>query len=237
MKRLPIIATAVLMAWAGGARAADNSAAGPNWGTTIEHWPDLQGGTWIAPNADGAPHGEDLSLTPAARKEMQAAMKQFAAGQLAGPCDPRGLPRHLGNEFFYTKGMILILGTPDYYMVVRKVYMDGRPHNDDDAPSFFGQSIGHWEGKTLVIDTNNIEADEDLTDGLKSQGQTHLVERYTLTGPGVMQLDLTVENPAVLAKPYHTVRTYHLERGVDFPEAYCTNNRNLTGETDLTPPP
>ena len=207
------------------------------WGDTIQNWPDLQGGTWTAPNADGAPHAEDLSLAPAARAQMQAKMKQFQAGQLAGPCDPRGLPRHLGSEFFYTKGMILILGTPDYYMVVRKVYMDGRKHDNNDAPSFFGQSIGHWEGKTLVIDTNNIAADEELTDGLASGGNTHLIERYTLTGPGVMRLDLTVEDPGVLTKPYHTVRTYHLQKGVDFVEAYCTNNRNLAGDTDLSPPP
>ena len=212
-------------------------ASAADWGQTIQSWPDLQGGTWTAPNSDGAPHAEDLSLLPAARAEMQANMKQFQAGLLAGPCDPRGLPRHLGSEFFYSKGMILIMGTPDYYMVVRKVYMDGRPHDSNDAPSFFGQSIGHWEGKTLVIDTNNISADEELTDGLKSGGNTHLVERYTLTGPGVMKLDLTVEDPGVLAKPYHTVRTYHLQKGVDFPEAYCTNNRNLAGDTDLTPPP
>ncbi len=230
---------ALYLALAGGlcAPAFAQTPPGADWGKIIQSWPDLQGGTWTAPNSDGAPHPEDLQLTPQAKQEERANSKAFASGKLAGPCDPRGLPRHLGSEFFYSKGMILMLGTPDYYMVVRKIYMDGRKHNDDDAPSYFGQSIGHWEGKTLVVDTTGIQADEDLTDGIKSDGQTHLIERYTLTAPGKMDLDLTLENPAVLAKPYHTLRHYALQKGVDFSEAYCTNNRNLAGDTDLTPPP
>ncbi|MFT3905660.1 MAG: hypothetical protein QM718_05090 [Steroidobacteraceae bacterium] len=201
----------------------------------VSKWPDFTGGLWTAPNADGAPHAEDLPLKPQAQAAIRQAMGRFMAGAAGGTCIPRSMPRHLGNQFIYSRGMIVILGTPDYYMVVRRVYMDGRAHGNPE-PTYFGHSIGHWDQDTLVIDTVGFLPDAQLTDGIAGQGQTHIVERYRLLAPGKLELKLTVENPAVLTTAWTGTRVYTLEKGEDTPEAYCTNNRDLAGGVDLQPP-
>lgn len=226
--RLSAAAAVLLLVMLAGPAAA----AAPTW-AEVQKWPDFTGGVWESQGAEGSPHAEDLPLNAAARTAIARAGNRFGSG--AGSCAPRGMPWSLGNQFIYSKGLIVMLGAPDYYQVLRRIHMDGRGHGDPD-PTYFGHSIGHWEGRTLVIDTVGFLPEELLTEGLPSYGKTHIVERYRLLKPGSLQLQLTVSNPALLTHDWTQTRVYQLRRGEEVPEAYCTNNRDQGG-MNLTPPP
>lgn len=199
----------------------------------VARWPDFTGGVWESPGADGSPHAEDLPLNATALELIKTTAAHFGSG--AASCAPRGMPWNLGNQFIYSRGLIVILGAPDYYQVLRRVYMDGRQHGNPE-PTYFGHSIGHWEGGTLVIDTVGFLPEEILTEGLPSYGKTHIVERYRLLAPGKLQLELTVSNPALLTHDWTQTRVYTLHKGEDAPESYCTNNRDQGGRPNLNPP-
>jgi len=196
-------------------------------------WPDFTGGVWESPGANGSPHPEDLPLNAVGRDALKRLSSRYGSG--AASCAPRGMPWDLGNQFIYTRGMIVMLGAPDYYQVLRRIYMDGRPHGDPD-PTYFGHSIGRWQGDTLVIDTIGFLPEELLTEGLPNYGRSHIIERYRLLAPGTLQLKLTVSNPALLMHDWSQTRLYHLHRGEQVPESYCSNNRDQGGHTDLSPP-
>jgi hypothetical protein len=84
----------------------------------------------------------------------------------------------------------------------RVVYMDGRKHPDDLLPSWYGHSIGRWEGDTLVIDTVGYN-DKFWFDsrGTPHTEQLHTVERWTRTSWGRIENDFTLEDPGALTRP------------------------------------
>jgi hypothetical protein len=104
--------------------------------------------------------------------------------------------------------------------------------------TYAGESIGHWEGRTLVIDTDTIDANAQLMIfNVHGSGQTHVVERVHLADPVHLQIDTTVEDPVVLADPWRYSATYERSDLV-MSEFLCDNknNRERGPELDLTPP-
>jgi hypothetical protein len=84
----------------------------------------------------------------------------------------------------------------------RNIVMDGRPHLPANVRQWYGDSRGHWEGNTLVIDVTNFSA---KTDFQGSRENLHLLERWTRTGPASLEYVVTIEDPAVWTKAW-TVR-------------------------------
>jgi hypothetical protein len=76
----------------------------------------------------------------------------------------------------------------------RNVVMDGSSHLPDNIRQWFGDSRGHWESNTLVIDVTNFSP---KTDYRGSRGNLHLVERWTRTGPTTLEYVVTIEDPTV----------------------------------------
>jgi hypothetical protein len=81
----------------------------------------------------------------------------------------------------------------------RNIVMDGRPHLPASIRQWFGDSRGHWEGDTLVIDVTNFSA---KTDVFGSRENLHLVERWTRTGPSTLAYEVTIEDPSVWTRPW-----------------------------------
>ncbi len=81
----------------------------------------------------------------------------------------------------------------------RNIVMDGRPHLPANVRQWYGDSRGHWEGNTLVIDVTNFSP---KTDFQGSRGNLHLVERWTRTGPTSLEYVVTIEDPAVWTKAW-----------------------------------
>jgi len=85
----------------------------------------------------------------------------------------------------------------------RTVYMDGRSHPDNIAPSNYGHSIGRWEGDSLFIDT--VGFNEDFwfeRRGLPHTESLHMLERLTRTSKDAMEYRVTIDDPAVYTKPF-----------------------------------
>jgi hypothetical protein len=81
----------------------------------------------------------------------------------------------------------------------RNVVMDGSPHLPAGIRQWFGDSRGHWEGDTLVIDVTNFSP---KTDFQGSRENLHLVERWTRTGPKTLAYEVKVEDPTVWTRPW-----------------------------------
>ncbi|MBO9580406.1 MAG: hypothetical protein J7498_05905 [Sphingobium sp.] len=94
----------------------------------------------------------------------------------------------------------LIVFRYEYFDQVRLIFMDGRKHLPSDAPhSKVGDSIGHWEGDELVIDTTNFAPATITNNGLDHSENVHLVERYKLSPDGkTLMATQWFEDPDVL---------------------------------------
>lgn len=99
-----------------------------------------------------------------------------------------------------------IFQSPGYVMVlvemihdVRIIPTDGRRHLPSSVRQWLGDSRGHWEGNTLVVDTTNFTANSNFRGATKDM---HLVERFTRTGPDTIMYEFTVDDPAAFTKPW-----------------------------------
>jgi hypothetical protein len=81
----------------------------------------------------------------------------------------------------------------------RNIVMDATPHLPAAIRQWYGDSRGHWEGNTLVIDVTNFSP---KTDFRGSRESLHLVERWTRTGPAALEYVVTIEDPTVWAQPW-----------------------------------
>jgi len=81
----------------------------------------------------------------------------------------------------------------------RNIVMDGRPHLPSTIRQWFGDSRGHWEGSTLVVDVTNFSP---KTDFFGSRENRHLVERWTRSSPSAIEYAVTIEDPTVWTRPW-----------------------------------
>ena len=81
----------------------------------------------------------------------------------------------------------------------RNIVMNGSPHLPANIRQWYGDSRGHWEGNTLVIDVTNFSP---KTDFQGSRENLHLVERWTRTGPNTLEYAVTIEDPTVWTRPW-----------------------------------
>src|SRR5262249_40358170 len=97
----------------------------------------------------------------------------------------------------------------EYVHAQRLIYTDGSPHRPD-MQFYMGDSRGHWEGNTLVVDVTDFN---DMTwfdrVGNYHSEQLHVVERYTRTGPDHMRYEATVEDPKVFTRPWKMQMTLY----------------------------
>ena len=81
----------------------------------------------------------------------------------------------------------------------RNIVMNGSPHLPSNLRQWYGDSRGHWEGNTLVIDVTNFSP---KTDFQGSRENLHLVERWTRTGPSTLEYAVTIEDATVWTRPW-----------------------------------
>jgi hypothetical protein len=144
-------------------------------------------------------------------------------------CRPPGMPgiMMVGQypiEFLFTPGRVTT--HHEAWMQLRSIWTDGRPHPDDWDPTFYGHSIGHWEGATLVVDTVGIKTVTELRNGMGHSDKLHIIEHIHLAkdDPDTMIDELVAEDPVALVKPWHTTLTYKRARDQDLLEFVCAEN-------------
>jgi len=150
-----------------------------------------------------------MALQEEQRKKREEGNQVISAN--GKKCLPIGMPGFMTNEF-----ALEILTAPDRVTLLsensslpRSVYLDEPKHPTDIEPGWNGHSIGHWDGKALVIDTVNFN---EKTGPIGGSGvhspTTHLVERLYLKDPDTLVDEMTFEDPTWLAKPWTNTRNY-----------------------------
>jgi hypothetical protein len=110
----------------------------------------------------------------------------------------------------------------------RNIVMDGRPHLPASVRQWYGDSRGHWEGNTLVIDVTNFGP---KTDFQGSRQNLHVLERWTRTGPKTLAYEVRIEDPTVWKQPW-TVRQ-EFTRQSDEDNRFYTEPRCIEGNHGL----
>jgi len=126
-------------------------------------------------------------------------------GSPADRCLTLGLPEFGGGIGSFRRIVQTPGGISIFYDVgqgqgwQRNVVMDGSPHLPASIRQWYGDSRGHWEGSTLVIDVTNFSPKTDFQGARENM---HLVERWTPTGPNSLAYQVTVEDPTVWTRPW-----------------------------------
>jgi hypothetical protein len=150
-------------------------------------------------------------------------------------CKPSGVARQFltpyGVEFVDLPelGRIYIfdVGGPHTY---RTVYMDGRSHPRDLTPSFYGHSIGWWDGDTLNVDTIGFnEAFWLDRRGLPHTEALHTLEKFTRVNQAQVKYEVTVDDPGAYTAPWTTTFNLRRENGQELFEYVC-QQANYAGE-------
>jgi hypothetical protein len=184
--------------------------------------PDLTG-PWVGGGSnadierDGGLKPGELPLLPWARELRE---KRKAEEEPYTACLPMSVPRVNPYPWkfamsYTSKGLthIYILHETGDAGAHRVVYMDGRKHPDDLLPTWWGHSIGRWEGDTLVVDTVGYN-DKFWFDsrGTPHTEQLHTVERYTRINYGRLLHEFRIEDPGAFSKPVDLKFTARLLR-------------------------
>jgi len=112
-------------------------------------------------------------------------------------------------------------GTHSFHVI----YLDGRSHPKIVEPSYFGHSIGWWDGDTLLIDTVGFnEAAWMERWGMPSTSQLHTIERLTRRDFNTLQYEITIDDPGAYTKPWTTGYTKNWNAQSESFEYVCQEN-------------
>jgi len=146
--------------------------------------------------------GEEISLTKFGAQQYN---KIDEADSPAYKCEPYGPTRIMSSALpFMIFQQDDTIGMVFEHIDYRLIYMNGK-HPDDitDYPEWEGNSVGHWEADTLVIDTIGMREESWLDSfGLQHSGKMHMIERYTKTSPDSYIWKVTIDDPVYFTKPF-----------------------------------
>jgi len=175
-----------------------------------------------APNQKGM---AELPFTDLGRKEWDA--HDAANGDYTGACLPFGLMRSINSphpmQIVQNNDYIAFLFEQNTWFHV--VPTDGRPHNKNQEPTWHGDSVGRWEGNTLIIDTVNFNGKTRLdTIGHPHSTALHVIETLQRTDAGHIAYTITIDDPKYYTRPWKNTRTFTLRPDWQIMEYSCEEN-------------
>ena len=209
-------------------------------------------GTWVMPeegvyrsySACCSGPGTEAPLTPKYRKlrdefaQLPENVPEKTVNNLSR-CVSAGVPGTFEHpllfEFLLTPGRVNLIFMDGSF---RRIWTDGRAFPQTLKPTAQGYSIGHWEGRSLIVETRGISTRSELfVEGpIKATHHTKVMERISVESDRALRLHTTVEDPEVFTRPY-SYDTSFRKVPVSF-EVHCAgNNRDDSHKAvDLTPP-
>jgi hypothetical protein len=181
-------------------------------------------------------------LQPWIVQRMNQDNREVLAGKFAftarSSCWPAGVPGFLvfgcgarTAYFVQTRTEVLIINNGDQQ--VRHVYL-GVPHSPQVRPSWYGESVGHYEnGDTLVVDTIGLN-DRTFIDNYRTphSDRLHVTERWHLTDPKTIEVSIRVEDPGAFTMPWSARQIYKRSDEGPLVEMVCAeNNTNYFGQS------
>src|SRR5579862_3461797 len=192
------------------------------------------GGTGTDPTAPAAPSSNDRPVgreaapyQPWAAQKVLDSYNKRAIDDPTARCLPSGIPRIviLGlfpQQIIQTPKQIVMLY--EYMNVFRVIPLNAK-HPDDLIPAYMGNSVGHWEGETLVVDVTGFNDKTWLSGtGTFHSEELHITERFTRVDKDQINYDVTMEDPKVLTKPWTLHSTLMLREGTRLQEYVCAEN-------------
>ena len=168
-----------------------------------------QKGYWeVRPGLGGMPRGADIPMQPWARALSMYRQSQTALYPPLVKCKPGG-----GPAFFNSPGFEIV-DVPELQQIFilniagphswRVIYMDGRPHPQGDAlrPTYFGHSVGRWDGETLVVDTVGFNEKQWISGTYPTTEQLHLTERIARPSLKSLSYEVTIDDPGAYTAPW-----------------------------------
>ena len=194
--------------------------------------PDMTG-VYFERMGPGAGVSTGYELTPEGQKAFERNKAAIAAGDseidTALKCLPTGFPRMLFGPlpfyFLQTPKAVGVIAETD--PLPRLIYIDS-PHRAGYWPTYMGDSVAHWEGDVLVVDTTNLVA-TTFTDirGLPHSDALHVVERIQLINDGkTMQDQVLIDDPKTFTKPWTMNYVYDRRDDLKPVENVCENTRD-----------
>lgn len=218
-------AFAVAAAQSGGATSSSATPGGPV-PRTADGRPDLSGVWWpgsdltVRPLAPSPAPAAAPAAAPRPRPSFASLYQPWALEKAKTLSDKDDPSLHCISVAFGTLNISLygmgvvgqIVQTPKFVVMLTETYhgfrlvpTDGRKHRDDVPPSLRGDSVGRWDGDTLVVDTTNFTD----TNWMAAEGAVsfhsdalHIVERYRRVDANTLEVEATVEDPKVLTGPW-----------------------------------
>jgi len=212
--------------------------------------PDRQASLVVDP-----PNGRIPALTPEGKAAVQALRGGLGPGNhfpdkvdswedfdIYSRCITRGVVNSMlptlynfGNEIIQAPGFVVIRN--EMIHETRVIPLDGRPHAGKGIVTYMGDSRGHWEGATLVVETVNLKAQPGAGGGLFSDASV-LTERFTRTSENELSYDLTVNDPKTWTKPWSLHMPYKQDPNYKLYEYACHEGNYmmldaLSGARDL----
>ena len=142
-------------------------------------------------------------------------------------CIPPGIPREMIQPFPWEIVMARdrIVMIFEYQSLVRQIFIDGRGHPADLDPAYMGNSVGKWEGDTLVVDTVGFNGKIWLDPkGLPSTDALHVTERIRRVNYDTLSNDITIDDRKAYTKPWTVQKLFTLKPGWQIKEYVCAEN-------------
>ena len=185
--------------------------------TTLNAWIDIKDvplQDWARALTDER-HKDTLRFEPHARCKASGAMREFVTPYGFEIVDMPELQRVF----------IMDIGGPHSFRII---YMDGRPHPKELQPSYYGHSIGHWEGDTLVVDAVGFNEKFWMSrDGLPHTDRLHLTEKFTRTNARTLKYEVTIDDPAAYTRPWASGFNLRWTEGQELFEYVCQDNNHF----------
>jgi hypothetical protein len=241
---LRVFVLAAAMACAGVGGVAQAASAKPYFATQYKPkskrdftglWQNTQGIAW-QPRIDGKP-ASPPPLTPEYQKifneRIQDAKEGKPSGDMTAACLPQGMPRIMTMTYpmEIIQNDIQVNIFAEWMEQTRRIFVDGRPHPsaDEIEPTYYGHSIGHWEGNVLAAETVAMRPETDLeASGLPHSDVTVANERIWLANDNELHDEITLVDPKAYLHPW-TVTKIFKRAAAGFtllPYVCLENNRN-----------
>ena len=176
------------------------------------------------PGGPGVVEGGQIPYLPAAMEKKKANFEQRLSADPEVKCYLPGVPRatYMPYPFQIFHSAKAIFFAYEYDGAVRNVFL--KDPGPAPADSWMGQSVGRWDGDTLVLDVTGLDEHTwfDRAGDFHSD-ELHVVERYTLQGPDILSYEATIEDPKVFSKPWKIrMPLYrHVEKNARLMEFKC----------------
>jgi len=199
---------------------------------TADGRPDLSGiwgpdRNFIYDIHDALKKGESLPIQPWAEK---VARERLSKDDPEAQCLPTGVPRQAPYPWRIlqtaTHMFFLFEGNIHSY---RQIFLDGRKHPEDPDPTWYGHSVGRWEGDMLVVDSVGFN-DRFWFDfaGHPHTEKLHVVERYRRPDVDHLEYEITIDDSGAYTRPFTLIGGSTYQRGDELMEYICNeNNKDL----------